>query len=102
MAVVTYDGGEVVKDPDANRLYTVDWTNDIGSASISTSTWTVTGPDTSLAYDNASIVSGSKMAAARLTGGTAGKTYTVTNRIVTNSTPAETEDASFTVVIANQ
>lgn len=99
---VTYDGGTITKDPDANRVYVMDWTNDIGAAEISTSTWIVSGPDSSLAADNDSIVTGNKKAQVRLTGGTLGKAYTVTNRIVTNASPAETEDASVKVLVRAQ
>jgi len=102
MSVTVYDGGTVTKDPDAQRVYTMDWTADIGSAGITTSTWTIVGPDAALTYDNGSIVAGLKMASVRLIGGTLGRTYTVTNRIVTNSTPAETEDATVTVLIRTQ
>lgn len=102
MSVTVNDGGNITKAPDAQRVYTMDWTADIGDAGISTSTWTVTGPDDALTTDSASIVTGNKMASVRLLGGTLGKTYTVTNRIVTNSSPAETEDASVTVLIRAQ
>lgn len=102
MSVTVYDGGTITKDPDASRVYTVDWTDDIGSAGISTSTWVIAGPDNALTSDNASIVSGNKMASVRLIGGTLGRTYTLTNRIVTNSSPAETEDATVTVLIRTQ
>ena len=102
MSVVVYDGASLTKDPDAQRVYTFDWTDDIGAASITTSTWTIAGPDAVLTYDNASIVAGSKMTRVRILAGTLGKSYTLTNRIVTNSSPTETEDATITVVIRAQ
>lgn len=102
MSVVVYDGANLTKDPDAQRVFTFDWTADIGSASISTSTWTITGPDAALTYDNGAIASGSKMTTVRVLGGTLGKTYTLSNRIVTNASPTETEDASITFTIRAQ
>jgi len=102
MSVTVYDGGTVTKDPDASRVYTMDWTADIGAAGISTSTWIIAPADAGLTADNASIVSGLKMTSVRLIGGTLGRSYTVTNRIVTNASPTETEDATVTVLIRAQ
>jgi hypothetical protein len=44
-------------------------------------------------------LSGSRSTQFRLTDGTAGRKYKVTNRIVTNEDPAQTLDAAFYVLI---
>lgn len=101
MSTTVNDGESVTKDPDASRVFTWNWDADLASgASIDTSTWVITGPDSGLTSDNASKAS--RTTSVRLSGGTVGKTYTVTNRIVTDTSPAETEDASITVLIRQQ
>lgn len=70
------------KDPDESKIYTMDWTEGLNdTATISTSTWTVTSGITNAAD---TIVTGSLKTTLRLTGGTAGATYTCTNRITTS------------------
>ena len=94
-------GTTVVKDPNANNVYTWDWSDYlVGAAQISSSTFTVStiaGDASPLASDNETASTTSTQQ--RLTGGSAGKTYTVTNRIVTNESPAQTEDRSILVKV---
>lgn len=87
------------KDPDAELVYVFDWTDWLGSASIASQSTTITGPDSDLTQDNSGIVSGSKKTTVRLLGGTAGKAYTVTNRITTNEAVPQTDDRSITIQI---
>ena len=84
----------IIKDPDAKLPYSINWasadgTND-GTASdtgwlqgdtISTSTWEITGPDALLVEDSDS--KSATIATVVLSGGTANRNYTVTNRITT-------------------
>jgi hypothetical protein len=101
MSLTISDGQSAIKDPNSVEVYVWDWDAEhlAASAEISTSTFTITGPDSTLTQDEASILSGNRKAQVRLTGGTVGKVYTVTNRIVTNETPAQTKDASLRLLI---
>jgi hypothetical protein len=98
-------GGLIPKDPDAtNWPQVIDWTDQLAewnaSETISTSTWAVAGADSDLVIDDDSIVSGSLQTQVKLSGGTVGVRYTVTNSIVTSS--GITDDRSFKVRIQEQ
>lgn len=69
------------KDPDDVLLYRMDWSAFLTplSDTISTSTWDGDG----LTVGTTAIETGSLKATAWLSGGTAGTTYTVANKIVT-------------------
>lgn len=104
MSLTISDGGSAIHDPNESRVYVWDWGTDrlaVG-AEISTSTFVISGPDSTLTQDQDSIVTGNRSTQVRLTGGTVGKVYTVTNRIVTNETPAQTMDASARFMIRQQ
>jgi hypothetical protein len=96
-------GGLIVKDPNASEVYTVVWDREHFAAQptvqIATSTFTITGSDAVLTKDNEVILTGNRQTQLRLLAGTLGVKYTVTNRIITNETPAQTKDASFKVLI---
>lgn len=63
--------------------YAIDWSDRLGSDTISSSSWSISGPDTSLSV---SIDSTSgDITSARITGGTFGKTYKVKNTIITTA-----------------
>jgi len=66
------------KDPDAVLDYAIDWSRWLGSDTIQTSTWTVPPGLTEVTSSHTTTT-----ATIWLSGGTAGETYTVTNRIVT-------------------
>ena len=66
------------KDPDAVLDYAIDWSRWLGSDTIQTSTWTVPSGLTEVSSEHTSTT-----VTIWLSGGTAGQTYTVTNRIVT-------------------
>jgi hypothetical protein len=78
------------KDPHAILDYTIDWTRWLAGDTIATSEWLVAAGLTKVA-DSKTVSS----ATVWLSGGTAGQSYTVTNRIVTNG--GRTEDRSFTI-----
>lgn len=97
-------GSLIGKDPDAVEPYGFDWTDwlaELGSTvTITNSTWTVTGPDALLTLTFPTIVTGALKTQVTLNGGTLGRKYLVTNRIVTNtSNPTVQDDRSFTVLI---
>lgn len=109
MSTVTIRPGDLIaKDPADIKVYVVDWDtqNLPASATISTSTWTITaiGPsviDTALTKDSETILAGSRKTQMRLLGGTLGQIYEIANKIVTNETPAQTKERSFRVLIQN-
>lgn len=91
------------KDPAAVLTYLFDWSDWLGAtAQIATSTFTISGPDSALTKDNPSLVSGNLKSQVRLTGGTVGLTYVLTNQIVTNETPTQTDERSVNIKIQNQ
>jgi hypothetical protein len=79
-----------LKDPHAVLDYTIDWTHWLAGDTIATSEW-ILPVDLTLTAHTKTITS----TTAWLSGGTAGESYTVTNRITTGG--GRTEDRSFTV-----
>ena len=96
-------GGLVTKDPAGINVFWFDWTaylSNLGSVqTIATPTFTITGDDANLTQDQVAAVDSNRQAQVRLSGGTLGKRYNVTSRIVTNGSPAETEERSISVLI---
>ena len=76
------------KDPDAVLDYAVDWLRWLAGDEIATSVWIV--PDGLTRVSDAATTT---KATVWLSGGTAGQSYTLTNRITT--TGGRTEDRSF-------
>ncbi len=98
-------GDLVVKDPSAIKVYQFDWTDyltDLGVETIQTSSFTITGPDSILTKDNESVIVGNLKTQLRLSAGTLGGTYTVANKIVTNASPANTDERSFFVLVQDR
>lgn len=99
-------GSLVQKDPQSDEPQGFDWTAwlaELGAGvTIATSTWTITGPDAVLTTHDASIVSGGVKTQAYFAAGTVGSQYTVTNRVITNSSPAVTDERSFVVLVSNR
>lgn len=111
--LVIPDGELVVQDPSDIRVYEVDWDTENlpvtspTTVTITTSTWTITAispslTDTALLKDNESIVTGNRKTQVRLSVGTLGQTYEISNKIVTSETPAQTKERSFRVRIEQQ
>jgi hypothetical protein len=102
-------GDLITKDPNSDEPQGFDWTAwlaELGaSVEILTSTWTITGPDSVLTSHDGSLVlvGGLKLKTqVYLAAGTLGGRYTVTNRVVTNSSPAVTDDRSFQLLVQNK
>lgn len=99
----------IEKDTNENRVILFDWDaeNLATGASIATSTWTIsmdrpsTETPVGLANDNATIVSGNRKTQTRLTGGTLGSLYRVTNTVLTDESPAQTKERSVFVKVVN-
>lgn len=113
MATVTiYDGDEDVKDPADVRVYTFDWNaeNLAVSATIASQTTTVSAVrpsgDTALTVTTTGsglgIQAGSRTVKCKLSGGTLGALYRVTNTITTNETPAQIKERSFYVRVEDR
>jgi YD repeat-containing protein len=106
--VVVKPGNVIEKDTNENRVIQFDWDTDgnlAAAVTISTSTWVITAirpaseTPVALANDNSSILSGSRKTQTRLTGGTLGSEYRVTNRVVTSESPAQTKERSIYVAV---
>ena len=81
------------KDPDATLDYSVDWGTWMESSeTLSVSTWVVPSGITK----DSDTISGTE-AVAWLSGGTAGSTYELTNRITTDA--GRTDDRSITIYV---
>lgn len=78
------------KDPQAVLDYTLDWTRWLAGDQVATSEWLLPTGLTKMADTKTA-----SSATVWLSGGTAGQSYTVTNRITT--TGGRTEDRSFTI-----
>lgn len=93
-----------VKDPSAILVYEMDWgTHWLAAAiTIPSSTWTISGPDAALTKDQESTVAGGRSTRLRLSAGTVGARYFVTNRIVTSETPSQTDERTFELLIQNR
>jgi hypothetical protein len=78
------------KDPNAVLDYSIDWTRWLAGDQIAASEWIVASGPTKMA-DSKTATS----ATVWLSGGTAGQSYIVTNRITTAA--GRTEDRSFTI-----
>jgi hypothetical protein len=112
MSTITVRPDAIIeKDTNEQRVIEFDWDADnlATSATITTSTWTITvvRPATefpiALANDNNSIVpTANRKTQTRLTGGTLGSLYHVTNQIVTNETPTQTKERSIYVQVIDQ
>lgn len=84
------------KDPDAVLDYTFDWSRWLAqSETITTSTVTVSAGITLNSSSNTTTT-----ATAWVSGGTAGKPYTITDRIVTNQ--GRTDDRTITIRVTNR
>lgn len=73
-------GNEFIKDPDAVLDYQIDWSDWLGSDTISSSSWTV---PTGITKD--SDTNDTTSTIIWLSGGTVGTTYSIINHIVTAS-----------------
>ena len=96
------EGAFIVKDPQSTLDYSVDWSDWlVGADSISTSTWvlgTFTGDTAPIVKTAENTANG--IATIYLRGGTAGKIYRITNRIVTSS--GLTDERYFRLVIKDK
>jgi hypothetical protein len=69
------------KDPDETRAYAIDWSDHLGSATISTSTWAVEQGSLAVSTDTETTT----VATVVLTGGTIGETAQLINTMVSSA-----------------
>jgi hypothetical protein len=83
------------KDPNAILDYQINWATWLGTDTIASSAWTVpTG------LTQVSATASTTATTIWLSGGTAGTSYSVVNRIVTDG--GRTEDRTLTIVVAER
>lgn len=85
----------VEKDPDTDSTYTIDWTNQLGSETVSSSSWTLPAGVTETSSSNTTTTT-----TITLGGGTAGSTYELTNDVTLSD--SSTLDASIYVYVKQQ
>ena len=85
-----------IKDPDAVLDYSVDWSKWLAGDQIEMSAWFVSDPALEATGDSNTTT----RATIWLTGGVAGQSYTVTNRILTSG--GRTDDRSFTIQVQDR
>lgn len=87
-----------VKDPQATLDYSFNWLDWLGTDTLSASAWSVTPAGLTITSPAASFTS--TVATVWASGGTVGKTYTVTNHITTAA--GRIEDRSVELLIQNE
>lgn len=88
-----------VKDPTEKKDYEIDWTNHLGTGeTVTSSTWSVSPAGITLAAPNLAALA-SPITRTRLTGGTAGVEYRITNHVITSTT--QEFERSFTVNVTD-
>ncbi len=94
---------EIRQDPTAQIVRHFSWERWlVPGAKLDASDWDFTGPDTALVIDEDGITNGGLYATFRLSGGTPGATYVISNSIETDETPVQKDRKSITVIILNQ
>jgi hypothetical protein len=111
MSLTVNDGDLILKDPADIAVYAFDWgTAHLATAvTITTSTFAVTAIRPSAATiptitDSGSglgIQTGSRSTKVKVTGGTLGALYELSNTIVTNETPAQTKNRMVRLKLEN-
>lgn len=101
MPVILKKGTTIDKDPDADKPYAFDWSQWLGEAIINTSTWEVSPTSTTspLVIESDDITNAGTGTQVRVTGGEAGTTYRLTNRVTTNESPARIDDRTLLVKV---
>ncbi|HHB12214.1 MAG TPA: hypothetical protein ENK62_03330 [Chromatiales bacterium] len=81
-----------LKDPDSTLDYVIDWSSWLGSDTIASSSWTVPAGLTMTSESNTTTT-----ATVWLSGGSAGSSYQVTNRITTAA--GRVDERSITIEV---
>jgi len=84
-----------IKDPDAELDYSVDWTDFLTNENVISSSWVILPAD--LTEISSSFTT--TKATIFVSGGVAGRSYTLTNSIVTNSTIPRKDDRTIIIKV---
>lgn len=112
MSITVDDGALITKDPAGVQVYMFDWDADnlgtgveIASQSIAITAVSPSTTDTALTQSTTGtglgLVTGNRKVNVKLSAGTLGQLYQVTNQIVTNEVPSQTKERSVFVLIEN-
>ena len=85
-----------IKDPNAVLDYSIEWSKWLAGDQIQTSAWTVSDPAVEAANDSNTAT----RTTVWLSGGFAGQSYTVANKITT--TGGRTDERSFTIQVQDR
>jgi len=90
------------KDPDETIDFSVDWSADLGTDTISTSSWTFDAgnKDAALTKSSPTVDAAKTITTIWLAAGTEGVTYKITNQIVT--TGGRTIERSITILVSSR
>ena len=91
-----------LKDPASVRNAQFDYDTSFLTAGVEitgTPTVTVSGPDAVLTIASVGLATGNRKVNYKISAGTLGERYTVTCQIVTNESPAQTDERSIDVLI---
>jgi hypothetical protein len=89
-----YPGNTIPKDPDADLPYDFDWSEWLGADATIATEYVVAA--TGLTVESSTIVDDTKVRV-RLTGGTAGTSYSLRCRVTTNETPPRIDDRTVNI-----
>ena len=97
-------GDLVLKDPASTEPYGFDWEDwlaDLGEdVTVSESTWSVSPDDSTLTLSDADVMVGDLQTQIRVSDGTLGHRYTITNHIVTSD--GDVDERSFKLLIQDR
>lgn len=112
MSITVRDGATITKDASDVKVYEFDWgtrhletgvtiaTSAFAVAAVRPSTATV--PTITDAESGLGIQSGSRTTKVKVTGGTSGALYELSNTVVTNESPAQTKNRMVRLLVQNR
>ena len=105
MVLEIYDGGLLIKDPNATAVYVADWDRvglPAGVSLVDGGILTVRPEDASLVVGAPRLLSGNRKTQFSVSGGRKGRRYRITHRVTTDGSPAEVPERSFYLLIQEQ
>lgn len=104
--VAVRPGDLITKDPSDVSVIVFDWDaeNLAANVTIASSAWAITAirpsqSNTALTKDQPSILAGTRKTQIRVSAGTVGQSYDLTNTIVTSESPAQTKERSVRILV---
>lgn len=112
MSLTIDDGGLIVKDPSDVAVYVFDWATANLAAGVTITSCdflvtalrptTATLPTLTETGSGLGILAGNRTTAVKVTGGTLGARYELSNTIVTSETPAVTKNRKVRILVENR